>query len=333
MRVLKRRSMLAAFAVMTMLIGPLPLGEARTAREGTILVGRETADDRTAYFTMTGDGRKVGSLSLDGDVLWVSRSPDGRRIVYQKLISDPLAGIPYGYMARQYALFVADADGSNEQQLTDASQNIWGPTWAPDGKTILYYRFYSPATYDGELWTIGADGSGAAPLRAVPDPDVEWFGKFSPDGERIALVQINRAWWETDGYYVQTGMTQPSWHIYVMDADGSNLRKLADLDQDLWVVWFNWSPDGRTIVFDALDVGDNDRWKLYTIRSDGTKLRRLIPNFEGDAYFPDYSPDGEQIVFASDRDGDGEVFTLRLRDGKVRQLTDNTVSDYPADWI
>ena len=96
----------------------------------------------------------------------------------------------------------------------------------------------------------------------------------------------------------------------------------------------DWSPDGRHIAFegDPAQPGNSD---IYTIRADGSGLRRLTaqPGFEGDAH---YSPDGRTIVFDSDRTGNLDVFAMPST-GTLphRRLTDdpgdNAAGGYSAD--
>lgn len=76
----------------------------------------------------------------------------------------------------------------------------------------------------------------------------------------------------------------PQTEIWVMNADGSGQRKLADGRE------FAWAPDGRVIAFVHSDA-------LYTIGVDGTGLRRIADaRYGGD---PDWSPDGRRIAVGS----------------------------------
>lgn len=47
---------------------------------------------------------------------------------------------------------------------------------------------------------------------------------------------------------------------------------------------------------------------------------------------PAVSPDGKYVAFASDRDGDFEIYTVDVFTGEVQRLTDNTVYDYNPGW-
>jgi TolB protein len=98
-----------------------------------------------------------------------------------------------------------------------------------------------------------------------------------------------------------------SYDIYVMNADGSQVRRLTDAPVDEG--WPAWSPDGRQIVFsstrddcsyseaeDCLTTGDIGPWHtLYVMNADGTDKHRLSPTF---GQFAAWSPDGQYILFA-----------------------------------
>ncbi len=132
----------------------------------------------------------------------------------------------------------------------------------------------------------------------------------SPDGTRI-VFQSDR-----------TGVPQ----VYVMSADGSDLRQLTDLS--LGAETPVWSPDGKLIAFAAyVGEADND---VFVMAADGTNPRRLThgPGYDG---HPHWSADGERIVFNSDRtspdpaadwsDRWHEIFSMRADGGDVQQHT------------
>ena len=158
--------------------------------------------------------------------------------------------------------------------------------------------------------------------------------------------------------------------VYLMNADGTNLRQLTkNTHSDRSP---SWSPDGTQITFQSDRDGDSE---IFTMNADGTNVRQLtknthsdtspswspdgrhiafVSNRDGDSdifvmnhlgtnqtlltnnrisdLMPSWSPDGAQIVFQSDRDGDSEIFTMDADGAKVRQLTHNTRSDASPSW-
>ncbi|MCH7473145.1 MAG: PD40 domain-containing protein [Gemmatimonadetes bacterium] len=94
------------------------------------------------------------------------------------------------------------------------------------------------------------------------------------------------------------------------------------------VTWMSLdvSPDGQTIVFDLL--GD-----LYTLPIEGGKATRITKGMAFDAQ-PRFSPDGETLVFVSDRSGGDNVWTMRLDFTDTTQITQGNTSLYVSpEWM
>lgn len=147
------------------------------------------------------------------------------------------------------------------------------------------------------------------------------YPSASPDGSRI-VFQSNR-----------TGR----WELFVMRADGTDLRQLTDMPGDN--VTPKWSPDGRRIVFAAERTpGDSE---IYVMNADGRNVRALSPA-PGDDSHPSWSPDGTRIIFNSPRDTPDlaaewsrqwhDVYSVRADDGRdLRRHTNcRSVCTYPS---
>jgi hypothetical protein len=176
---------------------------------------------------------------------------------------------------QRQSLFVLDADGS-ETQVTDMIEYIGHASISPDGTQVVYARGVGPGgdhPYRLEVATVG-DGPPAVLLTS----EELHLGApaFSPDGRRIAYVE---------------GGGDHSNGLWVMDADGTNRRKIAGGD---WahVVGLVWSSDGERLAFSCPCPGGEG---VYTIRADGTSMTLLAA--EPSLPMPQWSPDGSQIAF------------------------------------
>jgi Tol biopolymer transport system component len=168
------------------------------------------------------------------------------------------------------------------------------------------------------ICVVRSDGSGVERLTdglATSDPT------WSPDGAHIAFTRH-----EVGGEFTQS--TQDD--IYVMDADGSDLRQITP-DREGQSSWKPaWSPDGRHIAFlrsGAVASSSATRYgDLYVMNVDGQEERRLTRGRLVSG--PAWSPDGKTIAAAIGVRGDGvptvansDIYVLGAAGGRPRQLT------------
>ena len=187
-------------------------------------------------------------------------------------------------------IYVMEADGSGQTNLTNNLANDSKPAWSPDGTKIA---FFSDRT--GDVYVMNADGTGQTNLtnNGVSDTDPAW----SPDGTQIAFTGGNSA------------------GVFVMDADGSDQTPLPGAAFGFRPAW---SPDGTKIAFDH----DTDvlNFQVFVINADGTGLTRLTTNSTND-FAPAWSPDGTKIAFMSDRISLVDVFVMDADGSDQTKLT------------
>ena len=90
----------------------------------------------------------------------------------------------------------------------------------------------------------------------------------------------------------------------------------------------NFSPDDSTIVYQSNASGN---WDLYTMKSDGTGVRRIVDSPAADIT-PVFSPDGKRIAFVSERDGDREVYRCDPDGTNQVRLTHDKAQDIHPSW-
>jgi Tol biopolymer transport system component len=195
-------------------------------------------------------------------------SPDGSRMAYW---SENLGA--------GFELTVTDLDGSDRRAITPALIRAGSaPTWSPDATRLAY------ATEVGGVFIAPLDGSG--PVR-VGDPDlIARPPAWSPDGSTIAFGASERS-------------VPTIFRLYLIDADGSDLRQVGDVRGDGFAfIRVDWSPDGSKVVAQASAADDLEEWDIWTIPIDGSAPTNIGAHAGGDEIIPDYAPDREAIVWS-----------------------------------
>lgn len=147
------------------------------------------------------------------------------------------------------------------------------PEISPDGKNLLFTS--TRHTEHPDLYLQRIDG--VAVTQLTTDPADDGFGRFSPDGTRIAFAS-NRS---------------GNWDIYVMDADGKNVEQVTRGAAN--EIHPTFSPDGQRLAFCALGTRTG-QWELWTVDLRTSRLQMI-----GYGLFPDWSPRTDKDVIAFQR--------------------------------
>jgi Tol biopolymer transport system component len=294
---------------MVVLLGLAANRSAYAAPSGRILV---TQGD--GIYAMNPDGTRLTQVLRDGyDGAW---SPDGNRIVYLRdasLVDEK---------SNEVGLYVVKADGSDLRKLT-GNPNHYAPSWSPDGQKIAFMADVfvdDERGYATRLMTIDADGGR---WRAVVDDIGYSRPAWSPDSRRMAFVKYEPRQ-VSDG----NGGTYTTYdsYLYVVNADGSGLRRVTDLPG---VSDPAWSSAGIIAFTYYGDYEKNVSPGLFTINPDGSSLKRLTSN---NAYTPSWSPDARQLVaIGDDAQGNWGVLILNA-DGSGQRMYLSGRDVWTADW-
>ena len=278
-------------------------------------------DGNPEIYVMNSDGGNQRRLTNNGAKdLNPSWSPNGKRIAF---VSDRDGHVHAKHGWSTYEIYVMDADGSNQQNLTNNPHNDRQPSWSPNGERIVFSAnrdWGNPQSID--IYVMDTDGGNQQNLTNNPSEDES--PSWSPDGERI-VFSARRA----GNVENKFGITD---EIYVMDADGGNEQRLTDNRNNDWDPV--WSPDGNRIAFMSDRKGDLVNFDIYVMDADGGNLQNLT-NHRGWDGSPSWSPDGNRIAFNSDRAGarNYEIYVMDADGGNLQNLTNNPVSDASPAWL
>jgi Tol biopolymer transport system component len=213
------------------------------------------------YYAVRPDGTGLRKLRFDAED--VALSADGRFLVTHEMsfVRDKVWG--------EDLIFVSRVDGSERRRLPLPDGAVLAPALSPDGSRLALV--YTPDPFNGpwDVWTVSVEGKEFEQLSSSGGvEDVEW----SPDGKQLVFADRPV---DDEGYLDEVA------DIYVVEADGSNLRRVARGDQPAW------SPDGERIAFEDKDL------RVSIVDSSGGTPEVVAE----DGRAPVWSPDGEQLAF------------------------------------
>jgi TolB protein len=306
----RTRTTAAATLFAALITTPIATGSAQAAAPSLPpLVFTSDRDGDTEIYLRSPDSsvrRLTDNTADDFGPVW---SPDGRRLAFvSNRDGDP-------------EVFVMNADGSGVRQLTRNSTSRGGgpaldhaPAWSPKGHQIAFV-----STRDGgepEIYKMQADGSRQVRLTRTPDHVSNHTPSWSPKGSYIVFASDR--------------VSYDNYEIFRMRTDGTGVTRLTRTAPGVDDNAPEYSPDGRRIAFSSTRNGGQQ--DLFTMRPDGSDVRRLGGDATLDDVFPHWTADGKQVLFHTFPGPEGrpreDVWVIDA-DGTDRA---KVVADASADW-
>ncbi|MBA4124927.1 MAG: PD40 domain-containing protein [Acidobacteria bacterium] len=226
-------------------------------------------------------------------------SPDGKRIAFMSCRN---------MSAIACNIWLVNADGSNQIQLTTGESSDLIPSWFPDMEQVAYI---SKLAGHSTLWAINLNTKRDKMLLDLTD-DIE-YARLSPDGKQIVFN------FKRNGGII---------NVWTASLAGGEPKQLT-FDKEL-AGFPAWSPDGKYIAF-QMKRGDDTH--VMVMPNEGGTPEQLTFD-KGNSWVYDWSSDGDKILFAGQRDGIWNVRWVSRSTKKQQQLTDytklNSFVRYPA---
>jgi len=292
-------------------------GEGPEGLVGTITYVRLVLGCLPEVYIMDANGDNARAITEDpGLDDEADLSPDGTRVVF------------FSGRSGSALIYTMRTDGSDLQELTQGDGGDVSPRWSPDGSQIAF----SDA---GNLVVMNADGTDMRTvMRSVSASTGEAcrvgsiVGGWSPDGGEIVYYSA-----------IISGEGNTFW-ICTVDVETGEIDVLVSEPEGGLHAEPHWSPDGTKIVFrddretiEGCSVsGGVCNYEIFVLDLETGEEANLTNNPAFDIE-PVWSPDGEWILFASDRDDSNfDLYIMRADGSDVQRILNDPDSkdSYPS---
>jgi Tol biopolymer transport system component len=300
---------LLALALLVAALALFLLGGPRPIVNGRILFARETTGPTAEYFTILPDGTgEVTFLEASECGQCTFWSPDGRRIMMPKVINGRLRTATIA------------PDGTGEVVLAFPGETLFlGPgDWSPDGRQIAFQGYDPSDSSRAGIYIAASDGSGLRRVSTSTDGRTHDWPTFSPDGRRIVFLAV-------DADTAPPGLGFAG-DLFVLEANGGVPRQLNPAGTKALATGqtgqpIDWSPDGRQLVFAAIEGPLADgRSAVFRVDAEGGVPVR-VSDFGQWLLSAEWSPDGKWIAYGDVASGNESMWVAHPDGTGVRQLT------------
>lgn len=296
----------------------------------------------------------LGEGILNPEILWamgrlgeVSISPDNKQIIYS---------VSY-YSVKQNkgntAMYIMNADGSNNKKLTNTNFSEYNIRWRPDGKKI---GFLTAESGSMQLWEINADGTGRKQISDIQG-GISGF-EYAPDQTKILYSADLKLTETVKDIYPDLSLSSgrvindlmyrhwDHWvdtysHIFIADYNEKSISNPIDIMVDeKWeapvrpfggMEQVRWSPDSKSIVYSSRKLigkayAESTNTDLYQYSIETKKTVNLTEGMMGYDLNASFSPDGTLLAWESmERDGyeadKNRLFILNFKTGIKEDYT------------
>ncbi len=313
--------------------------------------GTKNAGEQDASTLIRRSDIKIEGRRMTPEALWamgrigsVAVSPDEKQIAY----TVSYYSVPQNKSNSE--VFVMDADGSANTQITQSTWKEAQPVWFKDGKKLA---FLSSESGSNQVWEMNPNGTDRKQLTQY-DGDIEGFS-FSPDGKKLLFIaQVKTVKSTADKHpdlpkatgIIVNDLMYKHWdewvttapHPFVADFDGNGISNVTDIlegepyesPMKPWggIEQLAWSPASDKVAYTcrkktglAYAISTNSDIYIYDLATKRTI--NITEENKGYDTNPQYSPDGKYIAWQSmERDGYeadlNRLFIMNLETGEKR---------------
>lgn len=257
-------------------------------------------------------------------------SPDGKQIIFQAEEKD--GGNPF------YQIFTLDLDSGKFRRVSPGVGKTTCAYFAPDGKKVIFASSHldpEAKKHYEEEYKLRDDEKKSGKRRRYSwdfDPYMQIF-EANPDGTGLKQLTDSKGY-NAEGSYSADGKHivfcsnrdgKDNRELYIMDADGKNVRKLTNAPKCYNGGPF-FSPDGKKVIFRS-DRKKEDHLQLMVINSDGTGEKALTDDLNWVHWAPYWHKDGKHIIYTAADHSDPtrrpnyDLYWMNLETGKKTRLT------------
>jgi Tol biopolymer transport system component len=248
--------------------------------------------------------------------LWSGQEADGFGTV-----SSDGRYLTYADWANGAQLAIRDLSTGESHRLTDGGGSTQFSAVSRDGKQVAYQWWLAskpPERPADQLRVARLNGTSISEIRPLlNNPDIIGAAPYdwSPDSNLIAVA---------------LGRLDGTHQIALVDARTGSLRILKSLDwKEPTKIFF--SPDGRYLAYDLMTSDAREERHLFTMAVDGSSETSVVAHPSQNIVMG-WSPDGTQLLFASNRSGSFGLWTAGIKDGRPTGTLTLLKPDIAASW-